>query len=92
MAAPFYFDKEEGGAVYVYTALCKTKRDSEKCRPTKLVGREESRFGFALANLGDLNKDGFEDIAIGAPYEGKGTVYIYLGSKKGIITVPSQVV
>lgn len=41
--------------------------------------------------MGDLNKDGYEDIAIGAPYEKKGTVYIYLGSKNGIITVPSQV-
>lgn len=49
------------------------------------------RFGFALTNLGDLNKDGYEDIAIGAPYEGKGTVYIYLGSKNGIIKTPSQV-
>ena len=44
-----------------------------------------------MTNLGDLNKDGYEDIAIGAPYEKKGTVYIYLGSKNGIITVPSQV-
>lgn len=44
-----------------------------------------------MTNLGDLNKDGYEDIAVGAPYEKKGTVYIYLGSKNGIITVPSQV-
>lgn len=51
----------------------------------------DGRFGFALTNLGDLNKDGFEDIAIGAPYEGKGTVYIYLGSKNGIKKTPSQV-
>lgn len=65
VSAPFYFNKAEGGAVYVYTSLCRTKRESDECRPTKLVGREESRFGFALANLGDLNKDGFEDIAIG---------------------------
>lgn len=50
-----------------------------------------SRYGFAIANLGDLNKDGFEDIAIGAPYEGNGTVYIYLGSKDGLILEPSQV-
>lgn len=41
--------------------------------------------------MGDLNKDGYDDIAIGAPYEKKGTVYIYLGSKNGIITIPSQV-
>lgn len=50
------------------------------------------RFGFALTNLGDLNKDKYEDIAIGAPYEGKGAVYIYLGSKNGIIKTPSQVI
>ncbi|XP_020290925.1 integrin alpha-PS1 isoform X2 [Pseudomyrmex gracilis] len=94
VAAPFYFTKTEGGAVYIYTALdlCKTTRDNEKCAPVKLVGHEESRFGFALTNLGDLNKDGFEDIAIGAPYEGKGTVYIYLGSKNGIIKTPSQII
>jgi hypothetical protein len=49
------------------------------------------RFGFALANLGDINKDRYEDLAVGAPYEGKGVVYIYLGSKHGIITEPSQV-
>ncbi|XP_011147082.1 integrin alpha-PS1 isoform X2 [Harpegnathos saltator] len=94
VAAPFYFNKVEGGAVYIYTALdiCKTMKDNERCLPVKLVGREESRFGFALTNLGDLNKDGYEDIAIGAPYEGKGTIYIYLGSKNGIIKTPSQVI
>lgn len=92
VAAPFYYGKGEGGAVYVYTKLCKNFRESDKCRPTKLVGKEETRFGFALTNLKDLNKDGYEDIAVGAPYEGKGTVYIYLGSKHGLITTPSQVI
>ncbi|XP_043467893.1 integrin alpha-PS1 isoform X2 [Leptopilina heterotoma] len=92
VAAPFYFNKGEGGAVYVYTSLEKNMKVCKKCAPTKLVGKEESRFGFAIANLGDLNQDGYEDIAIGAPYEGKGTVYIYLGSRNGLITVPSQVI
>jgi hypothetical protein len=49
------------------------------------------RFGFAMTNLGDLNSDGYEDIAVGAPYEGKGAVYIYLGSAQGLIPEPSQV-
>lgn len=49
------------------------------------------RFGFAITNLGDLNKDGFDDIAIGAPYEGNGVIYIFQGSADGIISEPSQV-
>lgn len=49
------------------------------------------RFGFAITNLGDLNKDGYDDIAIGAPYEGNGVIYIYQGSDLGIVTEPSQV-
>ena len=42
-----------------------------------------SRFGSAIANLGDLQKDGFEDFAVGAPYGGTdhaGAVFIYRGS------------
>lgn len=54
-------------------------------------GAWESRFGFAIANLGDVNRDGYEDIAIGAPYDGDGVVYIYLGSKNGLIEKVSQV-
>lgn len=50
------------------------------------------RFGFAIGNLGDLNKDGYDDIAVGAPYEGNGAIYIYLGSPQGIVTEPSQVI
>ncbi|XP_044002303.1 integrin alpha-PS1 isoform X2 [Aphidius gifuensis] len=98
VSAPFYFDKDKGGAVYIYKKLCKLSdnnindHDNNKCKPIKLFGKEESRFGFSLANIGDINHDGYEDIAIGAPYEGKGSVYIYLGSKNGIIINPSQII
>lgn len=41
-----------------------------------------SRFGSALAKVGDVNKDGNEDVAIGSPYEAAaGAVYIYFGEK-----------
>ena len=43
-----------------------------------------SRFGSAIANLGDLQKDGFEDFAVGAPYDGAdhgGAIYVYRGTK-----------
>jgi integrin alpha 7 len=52
----------------------------------------ESRFGLALANIGDINKDLCEDIAIGAPYEGDGVVYIHLGTPEGLSEKPSQVI
>lgn len=88
VGAPFYFSREAGGAVYIYY-------NKDRCLtcspPQKLTGLPESRFGFAISSLGDLNQDGFEDLAIGAPYEDDGVVYIYLGSADGLIKEPSQV-
>ncbi|XP_022653764.1 integrin alpha-PS2-like isoform X2 [Varroa destructor] len=50
------------------------------------------RFGFAVAALGDINKDGFKDIAVGAPYgDHGGLVYIYHGGKSGISAKASQI-
>lgn len=89
VAAPFYFSKSEGGAVYVYQNM---NNNFTENYTTKLTGKLESRFGLAIANLGDINKDGCEDIAIGAPYEGNGVVYIYLGTPNGLSTKPSQIV
>ena len=50
-----------------------------------LQGVGGGRFGSAIANLGDVDKDGREDIAVGAPGEegGAGVVYIYLGLERG---------
>ena len=44
------------------------------------------RFGDAVAALGDVDHDGYNDVAIGAPYEngGAGCVYIYYGSGNGL--------
>ncbi|XP_017052130.2 LOW QUALITY PROTEIN: integrin alpha-PS1 [Drosophila ficusphila] len=87
VAAPLYFNKSEGGAVYVY----QNDRDTLPLKYTlKLTGALESRFGLALANIGDLNKDNCEDLAVGAPYEGNGVVYIYLGSRQGLNPKPAQ--
>lgn len=89
IGAPFYFEKQTGGAVYIY------HNNPDRCllceKPQKLTGKLESRFGFAISSLGDLNKDGVDDLAVGAPYEDVGVVYIYLGSSQGLIKEPSQV-
>lgn len=89
MAAPYYFSRHEGGAVYVYQ---NDNHAIPKTFTTKITGKLESHFGIALANVGDLNKDNCDDIAIGAPYEGDGVVYIHLGSRDGLSSKPSQVI
>ena len=41
--------------------------DDELLRMT-ILGESNSRFGYSLAGVGDVNGDGFDDLAVGAPY------------------------
>ncbi|XP_050304300.1 integrin alpha-PS2 isoform X2 [Anthonomus grandis grandis] len=65
-------------------------------RSTFLDGfNSKSRFGLSLAYLGDMNQDGYEDFAVGAPYDGefnRGAVYIFYGSSKGVLEKYGQVI
>ncbi|XP_073875956.1 integrin alpha-IIb isoform X6 [Macaca fascicularis] len=57
---------------------------------TQLYGR----FGSAIAPLGDLDQDGYNDIAVAAPYggpSGRGQVLVFLGQSEGLSSRPSQV-
>lgn len=49
-----------------------------------------ARFGTTLGSPGDLNFDGFHDVVAGAPWEGDGAVYVYMGSANGLRQVYSQ--
>ncbi|KAM4701861.1 integrin alpha-E [Discoglossus pictus] len=95
VGAPFYHIKGEEGRVYIY------KLDDEGI--FTLVSKLEqhnyayARFGYSIANIGDINQDGYQDIAIGAPLEGHfeephsfGSVYIYNSDINGPRTSPSQ--
>ncbi|CAF1171757.1 unnamed protein product [Adineta ricciae] len=56
--------------------------------------REGGRFGHAITNLGDIDKDGYNDVAISMPFghqNSSNTVYIYRGSKDGLIIPPTQI-
>ncbi|XP_052021876.1 integrin alpha-7 isoform X2 [Apodemus sylvaticus] len=90
VGAPYFFERQEelGGAVYVYV-----NRDGRwaDISPLRLCGSPDSMFGISLAVLGDLNQDGFPDIAVGAPFDGDGKVFIYHGSGLGVVIKPSQV-
>uniref|UniRef100_A0A3Q3WNG7 Uncharacterized protein n=1 Tax=Mola mola TaxID=94237 RepID=A0A3Q3WNG7_MOLML len=85
VGAPQYFEKEGeiGGAVYVYVNKA---GKWNKVIPTRIDGPQDSMFGLAVENLGDINQDGYHDFAVGAPYDndGTGTVYIYHGSSAGL--------
>lgn len=50
------------------------------------------RFGSALACLGDIDHDGYGDLAVGAPYEDEsgGAVYIFNGNRDGVSRKRSQ--
>uniref|UniRef100_A0A8C4W3X9 Integrin subunit alpha 7 n=1 Tax=Gopherus evgoodei TaxID=1825980 RepID=A0A8C4W3X9_9SAUR len=90
VGAPHFFDRQEeiGGAAYVYINQAGRWAD---IRPIRLNGTSHSMFGIGLTALGDLNQDGFQDIAVGAPFDGAGKVFIYHGSSLGIVTKPAQV-
>ncbi|KYO38193.1 hypothetical protein Y1Q_0016034 [Alligator mississippiensis] len=90
VGAPHFFDRHQelGGAAYVYI---NPSGRWEGARPLRLNGPPGSMFGVTVGALGDLNQDGFEDVAVGAPFDGAGKVYIYHGSSLGIVTKPAQV-
>ncbi|XP_054237434.1 integrin alpha-6 isoform X2 [Indicator indicator] len=90
VGAPQYFDRsgDIGGAVYIYI---NRQGKWEGVKPIRLNGTTDSMFGLAVENVGDINQDGYPDIAVGAPYDGYGKVYVYHGSKNGINTKPAQI-
>ncbi|XP_063174231.1 integrin alpha-6 isoform X1 [Candoia aspera] len=91
VGAPQYFDRdgEIGGAAYVYI---NQQGKWDRVKPIRLNGSTDSMFGIAVENVGDVNKDGFPDIAVGAPYDGDfGKLYLYHGSRNGINTKPAQI-
>ncbi|XP_077473475.1 integrin alpha-6 isoform X2 [Stigmatopora argus] len=91
-APQFYMkDRDVGGAIYVYSNQAGRWRGAA---PVRLDGNRDSMFGLAVDNIGDVNRDSYEDIAVGAPYDdaGAGKVYIYHGSAQGIKASSVQII
>lgn len=63
----------------------------------QLIGTQfNGQFGFAVSGAGDLNGDGYSDLAVGGPYmsqgeSNEGLVFIYYGGPNGIGAVANVV-
>ncbi|XP_027878087.1 integrin alpha-V [Xiphophorus couchianus] len=97
IGAPLFMDRgsdgklREVGQVSVYLS-----RGGFSFQPPQLLTGAEvyARYGSAIAALGDLDRDGYKDVAISAPYGGpnhNGLVYIHNGHASGIDSTASQV-
>ncbi|XP_047578288.1 integrin alpha-4 [Lutra lutra] len=92
VGAPMQSVIREEGRVFVYLNSGSGAVMNEM--ETELIGSDKyaARFGESIVNLGDIDNDGFEDVAIGAPQEDdlRGAIYIYNGRADGISPVFSQ--
>ena len=82
VSAPFSDHDQGGGSVFLYLNEDSVLRQDQFI---EIRGSEaESQFGLAVTSVGDINRDGFDDFAVGAPYEGSGVVYLFLGGVEGV--------
>lgn len=88
IAAPLYYGEQRGGRVFIYQKIqLEFQMVSELQGET---GYPLGRFGAAIAALTDINGDELTDVAVGAPLEEQGAVYIFNGQQGGLSPRPSQ--
>ncbi|XP_036195455.1 integrin alpha-IIb isoform X1 [Myotis myotis] len=99
VGAPLYMDSRadrklaEVGRVYLFL---QPRGSHALGTPSLLLTGTQlyGRFGSAIAPLGDLNRDNYNDVAVAAPYggpSGRGQVQVFLGQSEGLSSRPSQV-
>ncbi|MFH1437150.1 MAG: VCBS repeat-containing protein, partial [Pseudomonadota bacterium] len=79
----------EEGAVYVYYGSLEGISEDADLTLHSPYHQEGGRFGASLASAGDLNRDGFDDLSVGAymhdgALAGQGVVFVFFGSSEGL--------
>ncbi|XP_032303586.1 integrin alpha-D-like [Coturnix japonica] len=92
VGAPMFYGEGAGGRVEVCAVLPQDR--ALRCHQTLRgqAGHPLGRFGASIARLGDVDGDGLQDVAVGAPMEDdeRGAVYVFRGEKGGISDHYSQ--
>ncbi|XP_077392535.1 integrin alpha-V [Festucalex cinctus] len=97
VGAPLFMDRGSDGKLRELGQVCVfLGRGGFSFQPPQmLIGTQVyARYGSSIAALGDLNMDGYNDVAVSAPYGGPehlGQVYIHNGGPQGPSQAPSQV-
>ncbi|MBN1770638.1 MAG: FG-GAP repeat protein [Deltaproteobacteria bacterium] len=84
------------GAAYVYLGAAAGVLGSPVVLWLAPVPEAGAQFGRAVAGVGDLDGDGYADVAVGAPFQDgtavdEGAVYVYRGGPAGPSAVPDVV-
>ncbi|XP_049431111.1 integrin alpha-11 [Epinephelus fuscoguttatus] len=86
VAAPMFCSQGwERGKVYIYTVTPQTSLILQGALEVS-DRSQNSRLGSAMAQIPDMNGDGFRELVVGAPLEDdhQGAVYVYYGQDKTI--------
>ncbi|XP_032099091.1 integrin alpha-L isoform X1 [Sapajus apella] len=88
IGAPLFYGEQRGGRVFIYQRRQSGFEEVSELRGNP--GYPLGRFGEAITALTDINGDGLVDVAVGAPLEEQGAVYIFNGRHGGLSPQPSQ--
>jgi hypothetical protein len=93
VGAPYWnHGQEDEGGAWVYhgsaTGLTTDPAWSKESNQTNAA------YGYAVGTAGDVNRDGYTDVIVGAPYwtDGhifEGATWVYLGSSSGLNAIPN---
>ena len=81
--------KEGAAFIFLGSASGIPNGDPTTAAARLAANQEDARFGYSVASAGDVNRDGFADLLIGAPHYSfgsgyEGAAFVFLGSASGI--------